>query len=396
MDGIVETKSSLKKWVVHITVALLLAVWLTPTLGLFVSSFRTRDQISVSGWWTAFFTTEKNEVLRAADPDDFRLADGDVFTVSGNLFGPQEDKGKNRSRRDSKKIILWGTKLRTSDAYVPGEVADMGEGESITVQANGDYVWRGNDDQLSGRGQRVFVTVRAPPEFTLQNYHWMLFDKTNPHSLWQALLNTLIMAIPSTIIPITIAAFAAYALAWMNFRGRGLLIAAVVAGLAVPPNIALIPILKLHMDIGLGKSYLGMWLAHSAFTLPFALFLLRNYMAGIPREIVENAKLDGATDFQIFIRIILPLSIPALASYAIIQFLWVFNDLLGPKVFLIDSGTGARDIITNAITRMLGPYAGNWDIIAAGAFISMAVPLAVFFAMQRYFARGLLAGSIKG
>ena len=386
MDGIVENKSSLKKWVVHITVALIIVVWLTPTLGLFVSSFRTRDQISVSGWWTAFFTTEQNEVLRAADPDDFRLADGDVFTVSGNLFG----------EGSSKKIILWGTKLRTSDAYVPGEMADMGEGESITVQANGDYVWRGNDDQLSGRGQRVFVTVKAPPEFTLQNYHWMLFDKTNPHSLWQALLNTLIMAIPSTIIPITMAAFAAYALAWMNFRGRGLLIAAVVAGLAVPPNIALIPVLKLHMDIGIGKSYLGMWLAHSAFTLPFALFLLRNYMAGIPREIVENAKLDGANDFQIFTRIILPLSIPALASYAIIQFLWVFNDLLGPKVFLIDSGTGERDIITNAITRMLGPYAGNWDIISAGAFISMAVPLAVFFAMQRYFARGLLAGSIKG
>ena len=385
MDGIVETKSSLKKWVVRITVALLVAVWLTPTLGLFVSSFRTRLAIQQSGWWTAFFTTEKNEVLRAADPDDFRLADGDVFTVSGNLFG----------EASSKEITLWGTKRRSSDAYVPGEVADMGDGESITVQANGDYVWRGNDDQLSGRGQRVFATVRAPPEFTLQNYHWMLFDKTNPHSLWQALLNTLIMAIPSTIIPLVMAAFAAYALAWMNFRGRGLLIAAVVAGLAVPPNIALIPILKLHIDIGIGKSFLGMWLAHSAFTLPFALFLLRNYMAGIPREIVENAKLDGATDFQIFVRIILPLSIPALASYAIIQFLLVFNDLLGPKVFLIDN-SGARDIITNAITRMLGPYAGNWDIISAGAFISMAVPLAVFFAMQRYFARGLLAGSIKG
>ena len=406
MDGIVENKSSLKKWVVHITVALIIVVWLTPTLGLFVSSFRTRDQISVSGWWTAFFTTEQNEVLRAADPDDFRVADGDVFTVSGNLFVEgassmtvttgKDFSAKKGAGETGKEIILWGTKLRTSDAYVPGEVADMGEGESITVQANGDYVWRGNDDQLSGRGQRVFVTVNAPPEFTLQNYHWMLFDKTNPHSLWQALLNTLIMAIPSTIIPITMAAFAAYALAWMNFRGRGLLIAAVVAGLAVPPNIALIPVLKLHMDIGIGKSYLGMWLAHSAFTLPFALFLLRNYMAGIPREIVENAKLDGANDFQIFTRIILPLSIPALASYAIIQFLWVFNDLLGPKVFLIDSGTGERDIITNAITRMLGPYAGNWDIISAGAFISMAVPLAVFFAMQRYFARGLLAGSIKG
>ncbi len=169
MDGIVETKSSLKKWVVRITVALLVAVWLTPTLGLFVSSFRTRDQISVSGWWTAFFTTEQNEVLRTADPDDFRLADGDVFTVSGNLFGEGA----------SKKISVWGTSSRAIDAYIPGDVADLGDGESITVQANGDYIWRGNDDQLSGRGQRVLVTTRGPPEFTLENYRWMLFDKKN-------------------------------------------------------------------------------------------------------------------------------------------------------------------------------------------------------------------------
>ena len=203
------------------------------------------------------------------------------------------------------------------------------------------------------------------------------------------------MAIPSTMIPLTMAAFAAYALAWMKFRGNALLIAAVVAGLAVPPTSSLIPILNLHMDIGLGKSYLGQWLAHSAFFMPFALFLLYTYMAGIPREIIENAKIDGANDFQIFVRIILPLSIPALAAYAIIQFLWTYNDLLGPKVFLLDT-SGNTQIITEAIMRMIGPYGGQWEILAAGAFISMAVPLAVFFAMQRYFARGLLAGSIKG
>ena len=385
MDGIVETKSSLKKWVVHITVALLVAVWLVPTLGLFVSSFRTGDQISVSGWWSAFLATEQIQKLRADDPDDFRRADGEVFTVSGNLFGEGA----------SKKITLWGTSSRAMDAYVPGDVADLGEGESITVQANGDYVWRGNDDQLSGRGQRVFVTVRAPPEFTLENYRWMLFDEKNKKGMSQAFLNTLTMAIPSTIIPITMAAFAAYALAWMNFRGNALVIAAVVAGLAVPPQVALIPILKLHIDIGIGKSFLGIWLAQSAGTMPFAIFLLYSYMVRIPREIVENAKLDGADDFQIFIRIILPLSIPALASYATIQFLWMFNDLLGPKVFLLDN-TGDTVVVTEAIIRMLGPYGGQWEILATGAFISMAIPLMVFFAMQRYFLRGLLAGSIKG
>ena len=384
MDGIVETKSSLKKWVVHITVALLVAMWVTPSLGLFVSSFRTRDQITVSGWWTALFTTDKIQMLRAADPDDFRRADGDVFTVSGNLFGEGA----------SKKIIYWGTKSRASDVYVPGDVADLGDGESITVQANGDYVWRGNDDQLSGRGQRVFVTTRGPPEFTLENYRWMLFDKKNSQGLAKAFINSLTVAIPSTIIPIALAAFAAYALAWMKFRGNALLITAVVVGLALPPHISLIPILKLHLSIGIGKSYLGMWLAHSAFTLPFAIFLLHNYMAGIPREIIENAKLDGANDFQIFIRIILPLSIPALASWAIIQFLWTFNDLLGPMVFL-HNNTGDNMVMTHKLTKLYGMYSERWELIATSTFISMAVPLVVFLIMQRHFARGLMAGAIK-
>ena len=383
MDGIVETKSS-RTWVVNISVALLAAVWLAPTLGLFISSFRTADQISGSGWWAALFPNEQNEVLRAADPDDSRRADGDVFAVSGNLFG----------EGSSKKISVWGTSSQAIDAYVPGDAADLGDGESITVQANGDYVWRGNGDQLSGRGQRVFVTARAPPEFTFENYRWMLFDKKNSQNMTKAFLNTLTVAIPSTIIPIAVAAFAAYALAWMKFRGNALLVSAIVVGLAVPPQIALVPILRLHLDIGIGKSYLGMWLAHSAFTLPFALFLLRNYMAGIPREIVENAKLDGATDFQIFLRIILPLSIPAIASWTIIQFLWTFNDLLGPMVFLHDN-TGDNQVLTHKLTKLLGMWTGNWELIATSTFISMAVPLAVFLAMQRYFARGLLAGSVK-
>ena len=385
MDGIVETKSLLNKWVVRITVALLVAVWVAPTLGLFVSSLRTRAQVFSSGWWLALFPLEVNEIQRAADPDDFRVADGDVFTVSGNLFGEGA----------SKKITVWGTSSVAIDAYVPGDVADLGDGESITVQANGDYVWRGNDDQLSGRGQRVFVTTRGPPKFTLENYHFMLFDKKNSQTMTKAFLNTLTVAIPSTIIPIVMAAFAAYALAWMKFRGNALLIAAVVVGLAFPPHISLIPILKLHLDIGIGKSFLGMWLAHSAFTLPFALFLLHNYMAGIPREIIENAKLDGATDFQIFIRIILPLSIPALASWSIVQFLWTFNDLLGPMVFLHDN-TGDNEVMTHKLTKLLGMWTGNWELIATSTFISMAVPLVVFLTMQRYFARGLLAGSIKG
>ncbi len=384
MDGIVQNKST-HKWIVHISVAVLVAAWLAPTLGLFVSSFRTRDQIIGSGWWAALFTTEQNEVLRAADPDDFRVADGDLFTVSGNLFGEGA----------SKKITVWGTSLRAIDVYVPGEVADLGDGESITVQANGDYVWRGNDDQLSGRGQRVFVTARAPPEFSLANYHWMLFDEKNYEGMLQAFFNTLTVAIPATIIPLVVAAFAAYALAWMNFRGRAWLITAVIVALVFPGQLAFIPILKLHLGIGIEKGYLSVWLVHTALGQPFAIYLLRNYMAGIPREIIENAKLDGATDFQIFVRIVLPLSIPALGAYAIIQFLWMFNDLLAAKVFLIDA-TGDTIVMTDHINTFQGTWGGRWELLSTGAFISMALPLAVFFAMQRYFARGLLAGSIKG
>jgi alpha-glucoside transport system permease protein len=385
MDGIVKNNSSLSKWIVHITVALLVTVWVAPTLGLFVSSLRTNAQISVSPWWLSVFPLNINEIQRAADPDEFRKADGDVFIVSGNLFGEES----------AKKIIVWGTSSRAIDAYVPGDMADLGDSESITVQANGDYVWRGNDEQLSGRGQRVLVTTRGPPEFTFENYRWMLFAKENTEGVAKAFINTLTVAIPSTIIPIALAAFAAYALAWMKFRGNALLITAVVVGLALPPQIILIPILKLHLSIGIGKSYLGMWLVHSAFTLPFAIFLLHNYMAGIPREIIENARLDGATDFQIFIKIILPLCTPALASWAIIQFLWTYNDLLGPMVFL-QNNTGDNLVLTQKLTKLFGMYSERWDLIATSTFISMAVPLVVFLLMQRHFARGLLAGSIKG
>jgi alpha-glucoside transport system permease protein len=385
MDGIVKNNSSLSKWFVHITVALLVTVWVAPTLGLFVSSLRTNAQISVSPWWLSVFPLNINEIQRAADPDEFRKADGDVFIVSGNLFGEES----------AKEIIVWGTSSRAIDAYVPGDMADLGDGESITVQANGDYVWRGNDEQLSGRGQRVLVTTRGPPEFTFENYRWMLFAKENTEGVAKAFINTLTVAIPSTIIPIALAAFAAYALAWMKFRGNALLITAVVVGLALPPQIILIPILKLHLSIGIGKSYLGMWLVHSAFTLPFAIFLLHNYMAGIPREIIENARLDGATDFQIFIKIILPLCTPALASWAIIQFLWTYNDLLGPMVFL-QNNTGDNMVLTQKLTKLFGMYSERWDLIATSTFISMAVPLVVFLLMQRHFARGLLAGSIKG
>jgi alpha-glucoside transport system permease protein len=210
----------------------------------------------------------------------------------------------------------------------------------------------------------------------------------------KAFFNTLTVTIPATIIPILIAAFAAYALAWMEFPGRALLVAAVVALLVVPLQLALIPLLSLHNAVGIGKGYLGVWLAHTGFGLPLAIYLLRNYMVGLPREVIENARVDGATEFQIFTKIILPLSFPALASFAIFQFLWTWNDLLVAMVFLIDA-SGETTVMTRQIVELMGTRGGDWEILATSAFVSIAVPLIVFFTMQRYLVRGLLAGSVK-
>jgi alpha-glucoside transport system permease protein len=384
MDNIAGKKSSLT-WAVNISVVALVLLWLFPTVGLLVSSFRTADQIATTGWWKALFPAEQNLVLRAADPDEFRVERDGVYVVEGNLFEGESVTGE---------IRVWGTSSRDISAYEPGETADMGEGETMTVGPDGAYSWTGNEDQISGRGQRVFVSAMVPPKFTLANYDRVLFSGSNTDSMAKAFFNTLTVTIPATIIPILIAAFAAYALAWMDFRGRALLIAVIVGLLVVPLQLALIPLLKLHLGIGIGKGYLGVWLAHTGFGLPLAIYLLRNYMVGLPRDIIENAKVDGATDFQIFTKIILPLSFPALASFAIFQFLWTWNDLLVAKVFLIDA-TGETTVMTNQIVELLGTRGGNWEILATAAFVSIAVPLGVFFAMQRYLVRGLLAGSVK-
>lgn len=388
MDNIAGQKSTLS-WAVNLSVIVLVVLWLFPTVGLLVSSFRTADQIATSGWWKALFPSEQNLVLRAADPDENRVPKAGAWIVSGNLFA---DAGQ----ADGAKAVIsvWGTSSRDVSAYAPGETADLGDGETMTVETNGDYLWSGNADQISGRGQRVFVTATTPPQFTTANYEKVLRSGSGTDSMAKAFFNTMTVTIPATIIPIAFAAFAAYALAWMDFPGRGILIAFIVGLLVVPLQLALIPLLKLHLEIGIGKGYLGTWLAHTGFGLPLAIYLLRNYMVGLPRDIIENAKVDGATDFQIFTKIILPLSFPALASFSIFQFLWVWNDLLVAKVFLIDA-TGETTVMTQQIVELLGTRGGNWEILATAAFVSIAVPLLVFFAMQRYLVRGLLAGSVK-
>ncbi|MEM5494474.1 carbohydrate ABC transporter permease [Hoeflea sp. AS16] len=376
-----SSKKSPLVWAVHISVVLLVALWMFPTVGLFVSSFRTADQIANTGWWKALFTQERQApAIRIAGVE--KEIDG-AFVISGNLF-----------ESDKVTISRWGTSSRAPEAYEPDQVVDLGNGETLTVATDGAFRLSAPESFGDNRLPRVFTTATRPPEFTLENYRFVLFDPNNREGMAKAFFNTLTVTIPATIIPIVIAAFAAYALAWMRFPGRSLLIAAVVGLLVVPLQLALIPLLRLHNDIGIGKGYLGVWLAHTGFGLPLAIYLLRNYMVGLPRDIIENARVDGATDFQIFVKIILPLSFPALASFAIFQFLWTWNDLLVALVFLIDS-TGETTVMTKQIVELLGTRGGNWEILATSAFVSIAVPLVVFFAMQKYLVRGLLAGSVK-
>ena len=237
----------------------------------------------------------------------------------------------------------------------------------------------------------MFYITSMPPKFTTENYSNVMFSE----GIGRSFVNSLTVTIPATIIPILIAAFAAYALAWMKIPGRGFMIAVVVGLLVVPLQMSLIPLLKLYNATGfLSKTYLGIWLAHTGFGLPFAIYLLRSYIAGLPRDLIESAQVDGANDFKIFRRIILPLSFPALASFAIFQFLWVWNDLLVAIVFL---GTEPdKTVLTYKLNSLLGSRGGNWEILTASAFVTIIVPLLVFFSLQRYFVRGLLAGSVKG
>ena len=226
-------------------------------------------------------------------------------------------------------------------------------------------------------------------QWTLGNYQAVIASE----GFISAFINSLVVTIPSTVIPITIAAFAAYAFAWIKFPGRGILFAVVVGLLVVPLQMSLIPVLRLFGQVGLNGTFLGIWLAHTAFGLPLAIFLLYNFISQLPRDLFESAAIDGASHFQVFIRLVLPLSVPAIGAFAIFQFLWVWNDLLVALVFL---GTGEdQRVLPSALNVLIGNRGGQWHLLTAGAFLTMVVPLAVFLLLQRAFVRGILAGSVK-
>jgi alpha-glucoside transport system permease protein len=241
----------------------------------------------------------------------------------------------------------------------------------------------------SGWWTSLLSPLDPPNQWTLSNYATVI----SSDGMGTAFINSLIVTVPSVAIPITIAAFAAYAFAWVPFRGRGILFTIVVALLVVPIQMALIPVLQIYSAGNLYGSFLGIWLAHTGFGLPLAIFLLYNFMSQLPRDLFESAAIDGASALQTFIRLVLPLSIPAIGAIAIFQFLWVWNDLLVALVFL---GPGADvRVLPTALYQLIGSRGGAWHLLTAGAFVTMVVPLIVFLLLQRAFVRGILAGSVK-
>jgi len=235
-------------------------------------------------------------------------------------------------------------------------------------------------------------TVWRDPTFTLKNYDEALFGGTT--SLSSYFINSLVITIPSVLIPISIAALAAYGFAWMKFKGRGTVFLVIFALQIVPLQVALLPLLKRSIQFGLNGSFWPIWIAHSIFALPLAIYLLHNFMREIPAELIEAARVDGAGHVRIFFGVLMPLLVPALAAFSIFQFLWVWNDLLVGLTMI--GGTPGLSPLTVRVAELSGTRGSAWHLLSAGAFISIIVPLIVFIAFQRFFVRGLLAGSVKG
>jgi alpha-glucoside transport system permease protein len=366
--GSATRKRRLGKWLVNLALILLILLWTIPTLGIFISSFRLRDDIATSGWWTVFPHREWQPVAEI-DPKEAGLDPDGVMEIEG-ATGTFQEFREGVETEDGKRVTWIGNKR-------------IGW---VEVQ---EQVWTVNWD------------------FTLDNYRQVLsgtdFEFKKPDGsveivpgddMTGAFLNSLAVAIPSTVIPILIAAFAAYAFAWMKFPGRRWFFILVVALLVVPLQIALVPILRDYKTLDLNGTFLAIWLAHTGFGLALATYLLYNYISTLPRETLESAFIDGASHFTVFIRLVLPLSVPALASFAIFQFLWVWNDYLVALVFL--GGNPEFELVTQRMAAIVGARGQDWHLLTAGAFVSMSLPLLVFFSLQRFFVRGLLAGSVKG
>jgi len=400
----------------HVVLALIVFIWVVPFVALVTTSLRSETASKTSGFWTAFTPTELGHRFGTHDRDQTEP----FVVMTGNIFERlNASKDNYKVTGDVQSIMLTGRepdpenpgkKKLVRRLIAAGEVMNVRDGE-LVFQTNGDFTWT-FAEATAPKPKNLDVYINQDPVFSADAYMEVLFDNKNVPN---ALISSFIVTIPATIIPITIAAFAAYAFSWMRFPGRDWLFVIVVSLMVIPTQLAFLPVLQGFSGIAswatalnswltdceatdtcrvASKSFASLWITHTAFGLPLAIYLLRNYIVALPRELLESARIDGANHLQIFVRIIVPLSVPALASFGIFQFLWVWNDLL--VALYIGPGDAEDLVFPIRLQKQLGTFKDQLHLLNASAVISMIVPVVVFLSMQRYFIRGLLAGSVKG
>ena len=400
----------------HSVLALIVFIWVVPFVALVSTSLRSETEAKTAGFWTAFTPTELGHRFSTHDKGD----DTEILTMAGNILARLNNEASGFPVTGDVQSILIKTRIPDPEnpektklvrKLVPaGEVMGVRGGDFV-FQTNGDFTWT-FEQPATPKPKNLDVFINQNPVFGTDAYIEVLFENKNVPN---ALISSFIVTIPATIIPITIAAFAAYAFAWMQFPGRDWLFVIVVSLMVVPTQLAFLPILQGFSGIAswatsmnqwltdceltdtcqvASKSFASLWITHTAFGLPLAIYLLRNYIVGLPKELLQSARVDGASHLQIFTKIIIPLSVPALASFSIFQFLWVWNDLI---VALYIGPNNADDLVFPIrLQKQLGTFKDQLHLLNASAVISMIVPVLVFLSMQRYFIRGLLAGSVKG
>ena len=400
----------------HVVLALIVFIWIVPFVALITTSLRSEVASKTAGFWTAFTPTELGHSFRTHEKGQMN----DSKVISGNIF--------ERLNKDTSNFPVSGTvnsilfKGRIPDPNDPtktvlirklvpaGEIMDVRGGDFV-FETNGNFTWTFSE-LSTPKPKKLDAFIKQNPVFGDDAYIEVLFENKNVPN---ALISSFIVTIPATIIPITIAAFAAYAFAWMSFPGRDWLFVIVVSLMVVPTQLAFLPILQGFSGIAswatqlkqwltdceltnscqvASKSFASLWITHTAFAMPLAIYLLRNYIVNLPKELLQSARIDGANHLQIFTKIIVPLSVPALASFSIFQFLWVWNDLI--VALYIGPNNATDKVFPIRLQNQLGTFKDQLHLLNASAVISMIIPVIVFLSMQRYFIRGLLAGSVKG
>jgi alpha-glucoside transport system permease protein len=370
-------------------------IWIVPTFGLLITSFRPVQSINNSGWWT---------ILNAP------VGSKEYGTYCESCHGKRGDLLPNADLGDPELISKYDRSVLlmpilakeidgaphmkdtpVPDAKVVADIAvhlkNISGLETIPRFTLNNYI-----DALVGyRGTRTYTQDCAEGTPPL-DINCDTSDLLNPRGMGRAFVNSLFVTVPATILPILLAAFAGYAFSWMDFKGRMLIFGILVGLQVVPLQMTMVPISRIYADLGLNATFLGVWLFHTGFGMPYAIYLMRNFLGSLPRDLFESAYLDGANHWTAFTKLAIPLAMPAIASLGIFQFLWVWNDLLVALVFL----GGTKPVMTYQISNMVSSLGAGWQILTAAAFLSMLLPMIVFFSLQRYFVRGMLAGAVKG